>query len=117
MMPARFVRIESGEQIDELFERSHQEPVALLKHSNRCGTSFDILEQMEAIDGDVNVVHIQEHRALSAEIARRTGYRHQSPQAFVIVDGRAVYHATHYGIDAADIQKHLSSRAAASKIE
>lgn len=98
-MSARFVKIESSGQLAELFERSYGEPVALLKHSNRCGISSDMLEQMAAVHGDVNVVVVQEHRPISNEIAQRTGYRHQSPQVFVLKDGKPIYHATHHGID------------------
>ena len=106
-MPAKFVKIESLKQLDELFERSNTEPVALLKHSNTCGISLDVLEQTAAVEGTVNVVVIQENRPISDAIAAKTGHRHQSPQAFVIKDGKAVYHATHYGIDSKEIEKKM----------
>lgn len=108
-MSAKFVKIESSGQLDELFERSYAAPVALFKHSNSCGISSDILEQTAGVDGVVNVVVIQEQRPISAEIAERTGHRHQSPQAFVIKDGKPIYHATHYGISPAEIEKRLKS--------
>jgi bacillithiol system protein YtxJ len=107
-MPAEFVEIDSIEQLDELFERSNREPVALMKHSNRCGISSDILEQTSRIHGVINVVVIQEHRPISDAIAEKTGYRHQSPQAFVIRDGKPTYHATHYGISPTDIERCLN---------
>ena len=50
------------------------------------------------VEGDINLIVIQEHRDLSSEVALRTGYTHQSPQAFVLAGGKPVYHATHYGI-------------------
>lgn len=102
-MAARIIKIESSDQLERLYERSFDSPIVLLKHSDRCGISFDVLEQTASIDGDVHVVVIQEQQALSAEIALRTGHRHQSPQAFVIENGKPVYHATHYGIDPAEI--------------
>ncbi len=107
-MPAKFVMIESLEQLDALFESSFAAPVALLKHSNSCGISSHVLEMVAEAEGTINVVVIQEHRPISNEIAIRTGHRHQSPQAFVIRDGKATYHATHYGIDATKIQEHLT---------
>jgi bacillithiol system protein YtxJ len=109
-MAAKFVKIQSSGQLAELFERSSREPVALVKHSNSCGTSYDILEQLGVVDGEVNIVVVQEHRDLSDEIALRTGYRHQSPQAFVLVDGKPIYHATHYGIDSASIERSLKGQ-------
>lgn len=92
-------KVDSLEKLDDAFARSFDEPVVLFKHSNRCGISSHILEMVGEIEGELNVVVIQENRDLSDEISARTGYTHQSPQAFVIVDGKPVYHATHYGID------------------
>ena len=108
-MPANFVKIESLEQLDALFESSFNEPVALLKHSNSCGISSHVLEMVSETEGTVNVVVIQQQRSISNEIAERTGHRHQSPQAFVLKNGRAIYHATHYGIDPSKIDENLNS--------
>src|SRR4051812_37039124 len=107
-MSANFIKLESADQLESLLEKSSDEPVVLLKHSNSCGTSFHILEQAEQIDGDVHVLVVQENRPLSAQVAELTGHRHHSPQAFVIKDGRVVYHATHYGIDPEAIQERLN---------
>lgn len=106
-MPARIIDIETPEQVDALFERSFIEPVAIFKHSNRCGISQHVLDQTSTIDGELNVVVIQEHRQLSEMIADKTAHRHQSPQAFVIRNGKPIYHATHYGIDPAAIERLL----------
>jgi bacillithiol system protein YtxJ len=95
---ATLTKIESAEQLDELFERSYSEPVIIFKHSIRCGISAHVLDMAGEIDGELNVVIVQDNRDLSDEIAKRTGHTHQSPQAFVIRDGKATYHATHYGI-------------------
>ena len=92
-------RVDSIAKLDDLFDRSHAGPVVLFKHSNRCGISSHVLEMVGDLDGELNVVVIQENRNLSNEITARTGYTHQSPQAFVLKDGKPVYHATHYGID------------------
>lgn len=109
-MTAKVVFIETEEQLDALFERSYREPVAIFKHSNSCGISADVFEQAGTIDGELNVVVIQEHRPLSNAIADKTVYRHQSPQAFVIQNGKPVYHATHYGIDPSKIEDLLKGK-------
>ncbi len=106
-MAANFVKVDSLEALDALFEKSNNYPVVLFKHSNTCGISAHVFEQISGVDVDVNVIVVQEHRSISNAIAERTGYRHQSPQAFVIKDGKAVYHATHYGISAEDIEAGL----------
>ena len=107
-MSANFVEVESFEHLEALFERSFSSPVALLKHSNTCGISLHVYEQIAEVDGTINVVVVQNQRPISDAIAEKTGHRHQSPQAFVIKDGKAIYHATHYGIDAEKIDENLN---------
>ena len=76
--------------------------------TNRSGSMYRITrDDLKEIDADVNVIVIQEHRDLSNEVAERINHRHQSPQAFVIKDGKAIYHATHYGINPAEIESKL----------
>ena len=82
-------KVDSIEELDELFKRSRSEPVVLFKHSNSCGISSHVLEMASEIEGELNVIVIQENRPLSNEVAVRTGYTHQSPQAFVLVRGSA----------------------------
>jgi thioredoxin 1 len=97
-MNSQFRPIASIEALDTLFERSFAEPVVLLKHSNSCGTSAYVFEIMSEVPGDVHLVTVQERRDISDAIADRTGVRHQTPQAFVIVDGEIAYSASHYNI-------------------
>ena len=106
-------KVDSIQKLDDVFSRSHGGPVVLFKHSNRCGISSHVLEMVEEVDGELNVVVIQENRDLSNEITARTGYTHQSPQVFVLKDGKPVYHATHYGIDPRRIRQVLESWMAA----
>ncbi len=108
-MPAIFHEITSAEGLDEVLLRSHERPVAVVKHSNTCGISANILYDLREIEHDIHVIVVQQHRDISNEIAARLGYRHQSPQAFVIRDGKVSYHATHYGIDPAAIDRELNS--------
>ena len=100
-------KVDSIEKLDELFERSKLEPVLLFKHSDSCGISAHVLDMVQEVDGDVNVIVVQENRDLSNEVAKRTGHTHQSPQAFVLRYGKPVYHATHYGIDPKSIEEKL----------
>ena len=106
-MPATLTLITSAEELNSLIDESYKHPIVLFKHSNSCGISADILHQLGEIDGDINVVVIQENRPLSNLIAERIGHRHQSPQVFVIKDGESIYHATHYGIDPKEISRNL----------
>ena len=110
-MPANFIRVDSLDTLDRLFEQSYERPVVLLKHSTTCGISSGVYRIVENVAADVNVVVIQTHRDVSNEIAMRTGVRHESPQAIILRDGRSVYHASHYDIEAEHIEEKLEPAA------
>ncbi len=104
-----FKSIETSKSLDELFKESYEKPVAIFKHSNACGISSHVMEMVDEVGRDVHFVVVQDDRDISDEIATRTGHRHHSPQIFVIRDGKPIYHATHYGIDADELEKALNS--------
>ncbi len=106
-MAATINQISTLHDLDTLFEESRRHPVALLKHSDTCGISASVMYDIREMDGEINVIVIQQNRDLSNAVAERLGHRHQSPQAFVIKDGKAIYHATHYGIDPTEIERNL----------
>jgi bacillithiol system protein YtxJ len=108
-MPANFINLESIDRLDRLFAESHERPVVLFKHSTRCGISAGVYRKVGQVEGDINVVVMQTHRDISNAIAARTGVRHESPQAIVLIDGEPVYHASHYDIEAAHIEANLAA--------
>ena len=108
-MAANFIKVESIDSLDRLFEESFRRPVVLLKHSMTCGISSGVYREVGLVNGDVNVVVIQMHRDLSNAIAARTGVRHESPQAIVLRHGKPVYHASHYDIEAEQIEENLAA--------
>lgn len=99
-MPANFIDLDSHEKLDELFEASHRQPVIIFKHSNSCGISAGVYREVESVDADVNLVIVQKNREISNAVSQRTGIRHESPQAIVLVNGAPVYHASHWDIEA-----------------
>lgn len=106
-MKANFKEINSTQQLDQLFEQSNEKPVVLFKHSLTCPISAGVHRDIENADADINVVIMQNARNVSDEIAKRTGIRHESPQAIILKDGKAVYHASHYDVTASDVESHL----------
>ncbi|HMP66829.1 MAG TPA: DUF2847 family protein [Pyrinomonadaceae bacterium] len=99
--------IRTFDDLEILFEQSHEHPVLLFKHSNSCGISSHVLEMMLGINAPLNVVVVQEARAISYAVFCLKKKRHHSPQAFVIRGGRPAYHATHYSIDPDEITEEL----------
>ena len=95
-------RLSQIDEIEPLVEESHRRPVMIFKHSLTCpisATAYRELERYLAERHDESAVHvlveIQNARDVSAAIAERTGVRHESPQAIVLRDGEATWHASH----------------------
>jgi len=95
-----FNAVQDAAALEELFERSHEGPVLLFKHSNACPISARAYSQMEGVELPVSIVVVQQGRELSREIEQRTGVRHETPQALVLRDGRAVWNASHFDVTA-----------------
>jgi len=66
------------------------------------------MEMVDEVGNEINFVVVQDDRDISNSIADRTGHRHQSPQIFVIKNGKPVYHATHYGVDPEAIEEAIN---------
>jgi bacillithiol system protein YtxJ len=107
-----FVEVADAKALEELFARSRVAPVVLFKHSTTCPISARAYRQMSQLDrervGEVALVVIQNSRAISDEIARRTGVQHESPQAFILRDGKSVWDASHFDITAEAVEGAVS---------
>jgi bacillithiol system protein YtxJ len=110
-MNARIQEINSRDQFERIIEVSHRAPVVLFKHSASCGISSNVLSEIRNLDAEVNVVVVQNSRDVSNEIASRLNLRHETPQAIVLLNGRAVYSASHYNVSSDEIVKILKSEA------
>lgn len=112
MMKANFTEISTPDALEELFVRSQQQPVVVFKHSVSCPISLNVhAEVARNYAGDIALVIVQRARALSNDLAARTGVRHESPQALVLRDGKAVWHASHYDIEARDLHQAVTAAA------
>lgn len=103
-----FNEISQTNQLDALFEQSAIAPVILLKHSLTCPISHAAYEEMSTMTKEeISLVVVQDARSLSNEIAERTGIKHESPQAFVVKDGKVAWHAAHYDITKSAVTRAL----------
>ncbi len=102
--------LQSQEQLDELVILSSKEPVAIFKHSTRCGISRMVLRKFEnnvseeLKDFKLFYLDLLNHRDISNEIAVKFAVQHQSPQLLVIKNGIAIAHASHNDIIAMDLK-------------
>ena len=91
-------------QLEEIDNLSQEKPVLLFKHSTRCSISAMSLGRFERSFGDdysfePYFLDLIAHRDVSNMIAERYGVRHESPQAILIANGKAVFNSSHMGIN------------------
>jgi bacillithiol system protein YtxJ len=96
-------------QLNEIMDLSHEQPVAIFKHSTRCSISRMALKQFENefdLEGSVTpyFLDLLNHRDISQEIAIRFEVYHQSPQLLLIKEGKSIYDASHSDIDAMELK-------------
>lgn len=99
-------------QLDQVIEDSKLQPVLIFKHSTSCSISRATLDRLERnwnIEKGAKLYFLDllQHRDISNEIAQRFDVAHESPQALIIDQGRAVYDRSHFDINYADIKKQL----------
>jgi bacillithiol system protein YtxJ len=102
-MKAQFIQLNSIDQLDELFEVSKTKPITFFKHSITCPISANVFEEVANVDSTIFLIVVQDSRDISNAIARKTGIKHESPQAIVIKKGEPVFHASHYDITSSDL--------------
>mgnify|MGYP003133731224 FL=1 len=99
------------EQLDELVEESKIKPVAIFKHSTRCGISRGVLKLFEKnyklTDEQLKLYYLDllQNREISNEIAMRFKDHHESPQMLVIKNGEVVHHDSHHAIEASHLER------------
>ena len=91
-----------------LLARSHAAPVLLFNHDPGCGGSARAYRRVLELGGDhgaIGLIDVRVARAVTAELARRTGVPHQSPQVLLLRDGRAAWFASHGAVTAEAVER------------
>lgn len=102
------------DQLDKILEESNTKPIAIFKHSTRCGISRGVLKIFErnySLSKDQMKLYFLDllaNRDISNEIAARFKVNHESPQIIVLKDGKVVHHDSHHSIEAADLEKYVN---------
>ena len=95
------------------FDALLEAPTALVyKHSTRCPISAMAYEQIGELtrthpDAPIYMVDVHSDRQVSEYIASKLGITHHSPQAVLLRDGKAVWHAEHFDIKARAMARQL----------
>lgn len=99
--------IYSTEEWDDLLDQSEQIPVLFMKHSSTCPISAAAFHAFQQAETDLPKYYltVQTSRPLSMQIEQDLQKRHESPQLFLLKDGKAVWQATHYSIRESAIEQ------------
>jgi bacillithiol system protein YtxJ len=109
--------LESLADLDEAVRASEMRPILIFKHSATCGISAAALEEVEEVaeltglepQVEAFVVSVQFGAAVSTEIAKRFGVRHESPQALIVYRGVMTWHASHFHVTRDEITSALAA--------
>ena len=110
-------KLSTLQDLDDWLDRSRRQPVWVFKHSLTCPVSATALAEYRALVVDDGgeaghaLIEVQTARDLSSELARRTGVRHESPQALLLRDGQVVWHDSHWRIKADSLRRALADTA------
>jgi bacillithiol system protein YtxJ len=86
----------------------------IYKHSPSCGISWRALQQIRKFtdqkpETPVFMVDVISQHALSSQIARQLGIRHESPQAIVLRNGQPIWHGSHFKITVGTLEEQTSA--------
>jgi len=111
-----WIPLKEESQLQEIEQRSHQQPVVIFKHSTRCSISSTALNRLERNWNEAEMTSVQPYyldllayRPLSGQVAFTFDVEHQSPQVLLIREGKCIYTASHWDIAYADLKKQLES--------
>lgn len=95
--------------LDEVLAQSYSRPQLIFKHSTTCGISAHVYESLQlesealAAAMELHYLDLLRFRPVSNEVAARLGVAHQSPQAIVVWQGKAVASSSHFSVSAAKL--------------
>lgn len=102
-----WIQLQNIDQLDAIEKLSFEKPVAIFKHSTRCGVSSMVLKNLNRELDSINrddvafyFLDLIQFRDISNQVAQRWNIEHQSPQIIILENGLVKNHASHYQIDA-----------------
>lgn len=101
------------QQLEDIKEKSRQQPVVIFKHSTRCSISSMAKGRLEREKQADNVLFyyldLIRYRAISNKVAMDFSVPHESPQILLIKNGECTYEESHNGISMQDIMEQVNA--------
>ncbi|MDT9024988.1 bacillithiol system redox-active protein YtxJ [Rossellomorea yichunensis] len=101
-------KIETVQEFEQLSEKNSR--FFFMKHSLTCPVSSNAFSEYQAFlnkheEEDGYYLAVQESRELSNHIAEKYGIKHESPQAFLFIEGKPGWNASHWNITENELNK------------
>ena len=109
-----WINLNTEEAVDLAIQQSFDKPVLFFKHSTRCGISasaqHQLIDNWDLNEDMITTYHLDllSFRNVSNYIAEKLDVLHQSPQAILVKNGKAVYSVTHHAISVKKIKNQLA---------
>lgn len=100
-----YKEITSVDEWKDVLKLSDTDKILILKHSTTCPISARAFHEFDSFDTPLEkyLVKVRESRTVSNEIESDLAIRHESPQVFLIGDGKAVWNASHNQINRTEL--------------
>ena len=114
-MSTPWLPLTQPDEITQLAQASHEQPVLIFKHSTTCSISVAAKSKIErqwadsGLDLPIYYLDLLRFRPLSAQVAEQFGVRHESPQLLLIQAGECTYDASHMNIRLADVKQAVNN--------
>ena len=102
-MTTRFAPVSDPATLDALFAASADGPVVLFKHDPACSISANAYQELSRLGGEIPLIDVEGAEGVAAEVAARTGVKHESPQVIVLRGGEAVWNASRAEVTATGV--------------
>jgi len=116
-MHPNLTNVKGVDELESLLAESEAQPLLLFKHSYTCGISAEALDELIAHLTEENagvryaMVTVQTHRDVSNAVSARLGVRHETPQALLVRNGKVVWSASHFRVNADSLAKAVRANA------
>ncbi len=105
----KFNKVPDEDALESLFEASHDKPVLLFLHDETCPLSSMAYDEILDVEGEVELVDVTTQDAVKRAVERRSGIKHESPQAIVLRKGVPTWNASHGRIRANSVTEAVAA--------
>ena len=114
MNAEKMQKLKNSQDVDRALDGGR---AVILKHSTQCPISRFVHREVSAFMAErpevpVYFVDVLADPEVSTYLGKKTGVRHESPQAFVVEKGSLAWHGSHYGVDAEALGKQFDGASA-----